>query len=262
MDVFECKFDELHIDQEQNNRVRIDPSSCKSLAKSILEKGLLTPVVVRIATEEDKTDKKFILVAGFRRCVAMKYLLGRESVPANLRSETVKDDDNDLNLIENIERKNLSLIEEAQAIKRLYKEFNITEIADKLNRSHRWVERRLKFLRLPEDIQTMMDNGILKLGEIDKLIKLPAWKARNQARAIAEGRVKDVKKQVKRNKQPIATALERMMDYLISRENPEKLKVPLITLMWAKKETSTEKFFEKIGLSQEEALEFDQAQRV
>lgn len=118
------------------------------LKNSIAEYGVLQPVIVK-----KERSGEYSLIAGERRVRAAK-LAGLTKIPA-----IVKDfDDRDaalISVVENVQRENLSYIEEAYAYKRLIDEFELTqgELADKIGKRQSTISNKLRILTLPPDIQ-------------------------------------------------------------------------------------------------------------
>jgi ParB family chromosome partitioning protein len=159
---------DIVINHEWNCRDGLVPSDINELAKQIARMGLLQPVVVR----RDKAGIMY-LVAGFRRVAAMK-VLRRTHVMATVRDDLTELDAAAINLAENIERKNLTPLEEARALNKLLGQgFDSKEIGQRLNRSALWVESRLAILRLPIAIQEEVARGSINLKQVRYLMELP-----------------------------------------------------------------------------------------
>ncbi len=128
------------------------------LKNSIAEYGVLQPVIVK-----KERSGEYSLIAGERRVRAAK-LAGLTKIPA-----IVKDfDDRDaalISVVENVQRENLSYIEEAYAYKRLIDEFELTqgELADKIGKRQSTISNKLRILTLPPDIQKKL--AVAKLTE-------------------------------------------------------------------------------------------------
>ena len=138
---------------------------------------MLEPVILR-----EISSGRFELVAGERRWRASQ-LAGLAEIPALVREI----DDRSaiaIALIENIQRQNLSPLEEAQSLARLFAEFKLThqQAADAVGRSRAAVSNLLRLLELPEEIRKLLDDGQLEMGHGRALLTLPA------ARAIALAR--------------------------------------------------------------------------
>ncbi len=133
-----------------NPRKSFDEKALEELAASIKEHGILEPLVVR------QVNGSYELVAGERRLRAAK-LAGLDKVPVvvkDLTDQEVKE----IMLLENLQRQDLNPIEEAQALKALLEEGNITqaELGKKLGKSQAWIANRLRLLKAPKELQEML----------------------------------------------------------------------------------------------------------
>jgi ParB family transcriptional regulator, chromosome partitioning protein len=139
-------------------RKAFDQESLEQLAESIRQKGLLQPILVT------KEGPRYRIIAGERRYRACR-LAGLRSIPCLIRdfNETER---LEASLIENIQRKDLNPIEEAQAIQSLISRFDYTqeEAADRLQKSRSAVANQLRLLSLPEAVQMMVVAGDLSAG--------------------------------------------------------------------------------------------------
>lgn len=126
------------------------------LADSMHEVGQITPVVL---------DKNNVLVAGYRRYAAAKQLEWEE-IDAVVR-EGSEDENKVVNLIENMNRENLTLWEEIQGIRDVFgPEASQSEIARSLSKSRPWVEVRVKVWELPQDFLDRVRLGVAGVSEI------------------------------------------------------------------------------------------------
>jgi len=147
-------------------RTHIDEEALIELIASIEASGLLQPVVVR------PRNGKFELIAGERRWRAIQRL-GWARIPA-----VVKDVDDQtlltLALIENLQRNDLSSIDEATGYQRLGEEFKLpqAEIARMVGRNRSTVANLLRLLKLPEDVKTLVHEGKLSEGHARALLAL------------------------------------------------------------------------------------------
>lgn len=148
-------------------RSRFDPDELEALASSIREKGVLQPLLVRPAA---KGDVSYEIVAGERRWRAAQ-MAGLHELPVVVRSlsdqETLE-----LALIENIQRTDLSPLEEAQGLRRLIEEFGHSqeELAATLGKSRSHVANMLRLLNLPRALQEMVQDGRLSAGHARALL--------------------------------------------------------------------------------------------
>ncbi|HEV2881898.1 MAG TPA: ParB/RepB/Spo0J family partition protein [Pyrinomonadaceae bacterium] len=184
---------------EPNNvqpRTRFDETQLEELAQSIKTNGVVQPILVR------KTGGgRYQIVAGERRWRAAQRA-GLQRIPSVIRD--VPDDKMlELALIENIQRQELNAIEEAYAYKRLIETFNLTQetVAQRVGRDRTFVTNYLRLLRLPEDIQLLVEENKLSMGHARALLGIDdADKQREIARGIIERNlsVRDTERTVKR----------------------------------------------------------------
>lgn len=128
-------------------RTQFDPSSIEELAASIKNYGILQPLIL---TESEDSADKYEIVAGERRFRAAKKA-GLRDIPALVRSHKELEK-LEIGLVENVQRVDLSPLEQAISIARLNEEFNIDikEIAKRLGKAHSTVVNSVRLLQLPE----------------------------------------------------------------------------------------------------------------
>jgi ParB family chromosome partitioning protein len=147
-------------------RSRFDETRLNELAQSINANGVVQPLLVR------RRGIRFELIAGERRWRAAQ-LSGLARIPAVVRD--VPDDKLlELALIENIQREDLNAIEEAQAYKKLIETIGLTQelLAERVGRDRSYITNYLRLLRLPEDIQRLVQEGTLSTGHARTLLGL------------------------------------------------------------------------------------------
>lgn len=148
-------------------RLEFDAEKLQELSTSIETYGIIQPLIVT------KKDFGFELIAGERRLQAAK-LAGLSKVPVIVREAT---DQNkfELAIIENVQRHDLSLIEEAKSYKKLADEFNLSqeEIALKIGKSRSVVANRMRLLTLPIEIQKALIEGRITEGHAKLLLAIP-----------------------------------------------------------------------------------------
>src|SRR5213592_539147 len=140
----------------------VDPAALEELTASIRKAGLLQPVVVRQAPGN---NGGFELIAGERRLRACQAL-GWEKIPAVKREvddRTVLT----LALVENLQRDDLSPVDEARGYERLIAEFNLTQqdVADAVGRDRSTVANALRLLKLPAAVLALLHDGGLSVGD-------------------------------------------------------------------------------------------------
>jgi len=139
-------------------RTVFDEAKLAELARSITANGVVQPLLLR------RRGDRFELIAGERRWRAAQ-LAGLTKVPAVVRN--VSDDKVlELALIENIQREDLNPIEEARAYKKLIETIGLTQetVAERVGRDRSYVTNYLRLLRLPDDLQELLQAGRLSTG--------------------------------------------------------------------------------------------------
>src|SRR5437016_3731832 len=145
-------------------RSHFDARRLAELAKSIQENGVVQPLLVR------RKGPRFELITGERRWRAAQQA-GLERIPAIVRN--VPDEKLlELALIENIQREDLNAIEEAQAYQRLIETIGLTQesLAERVGRDRSYITNYLRLLRLPEDVQRLVQEGKLSAGHARTLL--------------------------------------------------------------------------------------------
>lgn len=147
-------------------RKNFKEENIKDLAKSIEENGLIQPIVV---TRSD--NGKYMIIAGERRFRATK-MLGLEKIDAIVIDVKTVDEILHKALIENIQREDLSPIEEALAYRSIIEKTSIThqDLADKIGKSRSHISNMIRILVLPEDILKMVDDGSISFGHAKLLV--------------------------------------------------------------------------------------------
>lgn len=150
-------------------RRQFAPEALRDLTDSIRQKGVLQPLIVRALPG----DEGYEIVAGERRWRASQAA-GLHKVPVIVRDFTDQEVI-EVAIIENIQRADLSPIEEAQAYRQLIERYGHTQekVAEVLSRSRSHVANLLRLLTLPDDVQAMIGNGGLTAGHARALIGAP-----------------------------------------------------------------------------------------
>jgi ParB family chromosome partitioning protein len=153
-------------------RKDFDDNSLRELAESIRKSGIIQPIVVRPLVEPDD-EVLYEIVAGERRWRASK-LVGLHSIPAIIRNLGYQEA-LELALIENIQRKDLTVLEEAQGYLRLIEEFGYTQeqLAEILGKSRSHITNMVRLLSLPQEVRSYVEQGKLTMGHARPLINNP-----------------------------------------------------------------------------------------
>ena len=149
-------------------RQSFSKDNLQELADSIASYGVIQPLTVRKIDEKEQ----YQLIAGERRLRAVK-LLGKNEVPViikNLGNREMAE----IALIENLQRKDLNFIEEAEAYNKLIEEFNLTqtELANRIGKAQSTIANKIRLLNLPDSILHVIQNGGLNERQARALLKL------------------------------------------------------------------------------------------
>lgn len=186
--VSEVELSEIFVDPIFNCRGQIAAIDVAELCRSIESIGLQQPIIIQPYALD---GYKYRVVMGHRRYEAFK-LLKRSTIPAILRNHLSETESVVANLIENLERKNLTFMQEARALTK-FKGMAVRRVADMINQSTGWVSIRINALKLPEDIQREIDIGAFTQEQVKHICSLPIEK-----QYITVGNIKDA--QLKREK--------------------------------------------------------------
>jgi ParB family chromosome partitioning protein len=156
-------------------RLDMRPESLQELADSIRAQGVVQPIVVRpVGVPAPGQPARYEIIAGERRWRAAQ-MAGLHDVPAVIRH--VPDEAAvAMSLIENIQRENLNPLEEARALDRLIREFDMTHqtAADAVGRSRAAVSNLLRLLELAEEVKSLVEQRQIEMGHARALLALTA----------------------------------------------------------------------------------------
>jgi ParB family transcriptional regulator, chromosome partitioning protein len=154
-------------------RLDMRPESLQELADSIRAQGVVQPIVVRPLTAQRSGEPlRYEIIAGERRWRAAQ-MAGLHQIPAVIRH--VPDEAAvAMSLIENIQRENLNPLEEARALDRLIREFDMThqQAADAVGRSRASVSNLLRLLELPDEVKALVEQRQIEMGHARALLGL------------------------------------------------------------------------------------------
>lgn len=164
-EIVEIPINELMSNPYQPRKV-FDEEALKELAESIKEHGVFQPIIVK------KSVKGYNIIAGERRTKASE-LAGLKTVPAIVRDFS-DEEMMQVALLENLQREDLSAIEEAKAYKSIIESLRLTqdELAKRLGKSRSHITNMLGLLRLPLSVQDMVLYGKISMGHARVLSKL------------------------------------------------------------------------------------------
>lgn len=148
-------------------RQHFDEEGLQQLASSIKQHGVLQPIVVTPASEG-----KYLIIAGERRWRASQ-LAGQKKIPALVRS-IEELEQLEVALIENVQRVDLSPLEQARSIERLHQQFNVTyeNIAERLGKASSTINNLVRLLQLPEAAYTALQEEKISEGHARAILAL------------------------------------------------------------------------------------------
>ncbi len=198
-EIIDIDLSELRANPYQPRRV-FDDESLRELSQSIKEHGVFQPIIVK------KSIKGYEIIAGERRVRASR-LAGLKTIPAIVRNL----DDNkmmEIALLENLQRENLSAIEEALAYRTMLDKLNITQeqLSSRVGKSRSHITNLLGLLRLPIDVQELVNSNQLSMAHARVLSKLEDDdKIRQMAKDIITNKlsVRNIEEQAKKEEKKV-----------------------------------------------------------
>ncbi|OFK58060.1 chromosome partitioning protein ParB [Globicatella sp. HMSC072A10] len=180
--VVELKVSDIRSNPYQP-RKNFDEKALQELADSIKQSGVFQPIIVRRST-----IKGYELIAGERR-VRASQLAGKETIPAIVR-QIDEEQMIEIAVLENLQREDLSPMEEAEAYNVLMEKLKLTqaEVAERMGKSRPYIANYLRLLALPETVKELLNDNSLSMGQARTLLAL---KDKSKVVAIAEKVVKD-----------------------------------------------------------------------
>lgn len=180
---------DIALDQIRPNphqpRGRFDPDAIEELAASIRSYGVLQPLLVT-----ESPEGGYVLLAGERRLRAAKQA-GFQTVPAVVRERVDESHELEIALVENLQRRDLTPLEEARAYDHLRTRFGLSqaEIAERVGIDRSTVANSLRLLRLAEPVQELVEQGRLSAGHARALLAFTDATAQREMadRVVATG---------------------------------------------------------------------------
>ena len=169
------KIVEISLEEIKKNpyqpRTYFNEEKLNELKESIEKNGLLQPIIVK------KAVKGYYIIAGERRYRAFE-LLGKKEIPAIIKEMT----DEEMMIfavLENLQREDLSALEESESYKNLMDKMSLTqeELAKKLGKSRPYIANSLRILKLPTEIKNKLEQGLISTAHARTLLSLKTKKA-------------------------------------------------------------------------------------
>lgn len=253
----ELSVDIIYYDKAFNCRGVFTPQSCLDIAQSIRQHGLQFPVVVQPAEDVEggiPESYDYRLIVGHRRFTAVTQLLGEDTIAVQIRKGLTEKQVRVLNLIENLERKNISLLDEGKAIHAIFSEgITYAEMAKETSKSTHWCRIRWMIPTLSEEIQ--QDCAAGRLGATDIALILTADDEQQLATAheikLAKGRGESVRTRARNlggsKRIRGCWQIREMLAHLMSRHIEPS---PYRALAWAAGDLTDAEFLEDIRNAQ------------
>ena len=168
------KIVEISLDEIKKNpyqpRTYFNEEKLNELKESIEKNGLLQPIIVK------KAVKGYYIIAGERRYRAFE-LLGRKEIPAIIK-EMTDEEMMVFAVLENLQREDLSALEESESYKNLMDKMSLTqdELAKKLGKSRPYIANSLRLLKLPTEIKNKLEQGVISTAHARTLLALKTKK--------------------------------------------------------------------------------------
>lgn len=236
-----------------NCRAPFPPQSCLDLSQSIARHGLQFPIVVqpRDDVEEDMASGyDYRLLVGHRRFIAVTELLRLDKIACEVRTGLTNKEACILNLLENLERKSLSIVDEAKGLQAIFPEpVPYREMSRTVSKSREWCRIRYELLSLPPSVQDACGAGHLAASDIaiilttDKRRQVSMCKTLMQARARGDSARRRIQNFSKTRRARNRTEIEEMIARLMVDElHPS----PYRALAWASGELTDVDLLENI----------------
>ena len=185
------KIIEISLEEIKKNpyqpRTYFNEEKLNELKDSIEKNGLLQPIVVK------KAIKGYYIIAGERRYRAFE-LLGKKEIPAIIKEMTYEEM-MIFAVLENLQREDLSALEESESYKNLMDKMSLTqeELANKLGKSRPYIANSLRLLKLPTEIKIKLEQGLISAAHARTLLALKTKKAMEEVCALVVERKMSVR---------------------------------------------------------------------
>lgn len=221
--VADLPIDDIFADPLFNCRgMDITPASVVELAEDIRRHGLSTAIIVQ-PNLDDKSKHKYLVVAGFRRHTACKFL-GMKTIKAFIRTGMTEGEAYVLNLNENLKRVQLNITQEAQAVARMYGlGYLDKEIREMLDVSYQWLKVRKELLTLPTEVRQEAADGNLSQAHITELARLAEEKPPQEV-IKAAAKIRDRKLKVDKKLEKVETP-EEILEKEASKVSEDSVKI-------------------------------------
>lgn len=166
------RLDNIFVDSHWNSRRELTPFDVQSLSANIRANGLIQPLIVRPRRPDENFKEDWALVAGFRRRLAC-IMAELQEVPCFIREDLDAKAAFMINMSENLNRHDLTILEEAFGCQRLIElGYSKKAICREFGMSEGWLVIRMNLLQLPSDVQEDIVSGAVPVNHVNSLIRL------------------------------------------------------------------------------------------
>lgn len=213
-------------------RKSFDEAALQELADSIRQTGVFQPIIVR------KSVNGYEIITGERRFRASK-LAGKKTIPAIIR-EFEDPEMMEIAVLENLQREDLTPLDEAQAYDTLIKRLSLTqaEVSKRLGKSRPYIANYLRLLTLPNEVKKMLNQNKLSMGQARTLLSL---KDKKRLIPLAKKTVSD---------NLTVRQLERLINQMNAGSQPQKKPVAKSPFLKASENQLQDKFGTKVSIAQ------------
>ncbi len=256
--IYEIPLQEIHASDDFNCRDIFTVASVRGLCESIKELGkLIEPIIVQpmedVPQSERVSSKKWRVVAGHRRFKAVQ-LIPWNTIASRIVTGLTAIEAARLNLLENIERENLNIMEEARSLEKVWKDADEKELSKKIKRPVKWIRVRRLLVELPEEIQQAAASGRLSQYDIEfigsaeerrRVTVAEQILAKKAGKQVSSPRAKN--KVYKKSKQRSGQEIRQMLVHIMELSKIHKWDASQVasTLAWVLGNISTKELLEK-----------------
>lgn len=181
----ELLLKQIELDPNQP-RKKVNNDDLKELAESIKQHGVLQPIIVRPLldksalisydkkTKNEKWDQAYMIISGERRFLACLEIENLKTIPAIIKKDLSDEDVLEIQIIENLQRKDIHPLEEGKALGKLYERLSMQEVAARVGKSVRYVGQRISLLNLIKPFQEIFLANKMYVKTALNLIKYSA----------------------------------------------------------------------------------------
>lgn len=252
---------DIFVDPDFNCRGQFQPQEVHDLGQDIKKQGQLVPLIIQPIEDVPDNERPdpcawpFRLVAGHRRYMAIDYWTPETRAKCCIEEGLAGKQAHALNLIENLKRDDLNMLQEAHGLVETWPGYEVKDIARFTGESKKWVKIRLSLLDLPDYVQRKAASGQLSAYDVETLARVPTEQIEITFQNILTNKGKRGRRPVARGRQPWLNRsrgkedIQAMIAYLsanhpVSNLSDESRDFINSTLAWVAKGIDSREFLE------------------